>query len=171
MPLLIFILYVVAELAALIWVGSAIGVLATIGLLILGSLLGGALLRREGRRTLQALRASQATHTSPATGLADGALLGVGAFLLLIPGFVSDLAGMLLILPPTRALLRPVVKASVARRVQVVGTGMWTRSRSGSGQVIDGEVIEETDAERPSPGSATLGLPGDPEPPRGRSRP
>jgi len=63
MPVLIVVLYVVAELAAVIWVGSAIGVLATLGLLILGSVLGGALLRREGRRTLQALRASQNSGT------------------------------------------------------------------------------------------------------------
>ncbi|MGZ4552915.1 MAG: FxsA family protein, partial [Mycobacteriaceae bacterium] len=52
MPVLIFVLYVVAELAALIWVGGAIGVLPTVALLILGSVLGGALLRREGRRTM-----------------------------------------------------------------------------------------------------------------------
>jgi len=166
MPIRIFIVFVVAELAAVIWVGSAIGVLATLGLLILGSLLGGALLRREGRRTLQALRASQSTRTSPATELADGALLGVGAFLLLIPGFVSDLFGVLLILPPTRALLRPVVKASVARRVHVVGSGLW--ARSGRGQVIDGEVI---DPEVSAPKSSKLGLRGAPEPPFGRSRP
>ena len=166
MPILIFIGFVVAELAAVIWVGSAIGVLATLGLLILGSLLGGALLRREGRRTLQALRASQSTRNSPATELADGALLGVGAFLLFIPGFVSDLLGMLLILPPTRALLRPVVKASVARRVHVVGSGLW--ARSGRGQVIDGEVI---DPEVSAPRSSKLGLRGAPEPPFGRSRP
>jgi len=166
MPILIFIVFVVAELAAVIWVGSAIGVLATLGLLILGSLLGGALLRREGRRTLQALRASQSTRNSPATELADGALLGVGAFLLLIPGFVSDLFGILLVLPPTRALLRPVVKASVARRVHVVSSGLW--ARSGRGQVIDGEVI---DPEVPAPKSSKLGLRGAPEPPFGRSRP
>ncbi len=144
MPVLIVVLYVVAELAAVIWVGSAIGVLATLGLLILGSVLGGALLRHEGRRTMQALRASQGTRTSPATELADGALLGVGAFLLLIPG---------------------LVKASAARRVQVVGSTLWTRS--GRGQVIDGEVI---DPEVPAPKSSKLGLRGAPEPPFGRSR-
>ncbi len=153
MPVLIFIVYVIAELAALIWVGGAIGVLPTIGLLILGSVLGGALLRREGRRTMQALRASQNQHSSPATELADGALLGVGAFLLLIPGFVSDLAGLLLILPPTRAVLRPVVKASVARQVQVVGSGMWTRTRTpgGRGEVIEGEVIDGDVVNDPQP--------------------
>lgn len=144
MPVLIFVLYVVAELTALIWVGGAIGVLPTIALLILGSVLGGALLRREGRRTMQALREASSQHRSPSTELADGALLGVGAFLLLLPGFVSDVAGILLILPPTRWLLRPVVKASAARRVQLVGSGMWTRTRPAwsDGEVIDGEVID-----------------------------
>jgi UPF0716 protein FxsA len=170
MPVLIFIVYVIAELAALIWVGGAIGVLPTIGLLILGSVLGGALLRREGRRTMQALRASQNQHSSPATELADGALLGVGAFLLLIPGFVSDLAGLLLILPPTRAVLRPVVKASVARRVQVVGSGMWARTRTsgGRGEVIDGEVIAP-DSDTP-PNLSKRGLRSAPERPFGQSR-
>jgi UPF0716 protein FxsA len=144
MPVLIFVLYVVAELAALIWVGGAIGVLPTVALLILGSVLGGALLRREGRRTMQALREASSQHRSHSTELADGALLGVGAFLLLLPGFVSDVAGILLILPPTRWLLRPVVKASAARRVQVVGSGMWTRTRPAwsDGEVIDAEVID-----------------------------
>lgn len=160
MLVLIFLGYVVAELAALIWVGSAIGVLPTIGLLILGSLLGGALLRREGRRTLQALRAAQRGHTSPATELADGALLGVGAFLLVVPGFVSDVLGLLLIVPPTRALLRPVVKASVGRRVQVLNGGMWRRNRAGTvdGTVIDGEVIDDAVDTRPSRAGASRPL-------------
>lgn len=147
MPVLIFLLYVVAEIAALIWVGGAIGVLPTIGLLLVGSVLGDALLRREGRRTMQALRQASRQHRPASTELADGALLGVGAFLLLIPGFVSDLAGLLLILPPTRWLLRPVVKASVAHRVrlmgvQVVGSGMWARTATSPGGVVEGEVIE-----------------------------
>ena len=142
MPVLFFLLYMVAEVAVLIWVGGAIGVLPTIGLLVVGTVLGGVLLRREGRRTMHALQASRVQQTSPADGLADGALLGVGAFLVFLPGLVSDLLGILLILPPTRALLRPVIKASVARRVQVVGTGMWTRTRAGRSTVIEGEVID-----------------------------
>ncbi|MEO9223177.1 MAG: FxsA family protein, partial [Mycobacteriaceae bacterium] len=73
MPVLFFLLYVVAEVAALIWVGGAIGVLPTIGLLVAGTVLGGVLLRREGRRTMQALQASRVQQTSPADGLADGA--------------------------------------------------------------------------------------------------
>lgn len=147
MPVLIFVVYVVAEIAALVWVGGAIGVLPTIGLLVLGSVLGGALLRREGRRTMQALRQASRQHRSASTELADGALLGVGAFLLFIPGFVSDVLGLLLILPPTRWLLRPVLKASVARRAAVVSTGVWARAPfarppAGGGEVIEGEVVD-----------------------------
>lgn len=152
MPVLIFVLYVVAEVASLIWVGGAIGVLPTIGLLVLGSVAGGALLRREGRRTMQALRQASEQHRSPSTELADGAVLGVGAFLLLVPGFVTDLAGILLILPPTRWLLRPMVKASAARRVQVLGHGMWNRRGSEREEFIDGEVIDGEIIEAPPQG-------------------
>ncbi|WP_127782939.1 FxsA family protein [Rhodococcus sp. X156] len=168
MPVLIFALYAVAEVAALIWVGSALGVLPTVGLLVLGSLLGGYLLRREGQRGMQAIREAQ-RQGLPAqrhrqADYADVALRTGGALLLLVPGFVSAVLGLLLLLPPTRWLLRPVLKTVVARRVQVMTTNAFARfpgmgpgpaggagrfpgghRQGGYGDVIDGEVVDVHD--------------------------
>lgn len=104
--LLILIVATIAELAVLIGVGRAIGVLPTIGLLILTTLVGILLLRREGTRALLAFREAMRTRRPPARELVDGVLIAAAGILIVLPGFISDVFGLLLLLPPTRALLR-----------------------------------------------------------------
>ncbi|MDT7595360.1 MAG: protein FxsA [Pseudonocardiales bacterium] len=143
MPVLpVLLVATIVELAVFIAVGHAIGVLATVGLLILTSLVGTALLRREGARTLgafvEALRARRAPHRE----LLDGMLVTAAGVLVVVPGFVSDFLGLLLLLPPIRALVRRRILQSASRR---------TPARYAPSDVIEGEIVDEP----PAPRSAT----------------
>ncbi len=107
----------VIEIAVIIAVGRAVGGWWTVGLLIAFSVVGAWLVRREGRRTWGALRTALRTGRMPARELADAGLVLVGGTLLLAPGFVTDAAGLFLILPFTRPLTRVWLQAVVARRL------------------------------------------------------
>ena len=162
MAALLFVLFIVvpiAELYVIVQVGQAIGVLPTIALLLVDSVLGAWLLRREGARAWRAFQLALEEHRLPAREVADGALVLFGGALLLTPGFLSDLLGLLCLLPPTRAGLRGVLTALVARRFGVVGMagGVAARAarqrrRPSYGDVVEGEVVEDPGtAERPPP--------------------
>jgi UPF0716 protein FxsA len=120
MPLLLFVLFIVipiAELAVLIQIGQAIGVLPTIGLLILDSVLGAALMRSQGRAAWLRFNTALAEGRVPGREVIDGALVIFGGALLLTPGFLSDFLGLLLLLPPTRAAIRGVLVKRFAGRI------------------------------------------------------
>lgn len=104
--LLLLVIVPIVELTVIIQVGEWIGVLPTIALLIADSLLGAWLLRRQGRAAWLAFRSALGSGRVPARESIDGALVIAGGALMLTPGFVSDAVGALMILPPTRALLR-----------------------------------------------------------------
>lgn len=145
--LLILVVAAVVELSALIAVGKAIGVLATIGLLLLGSIVGVALLRREGSRTIAAFNEAVRTRRPPHRELADGVLIAAAGVLIVLPGFVSDVLGLLLLLPPVRALARHRMMRSAAKRTPFPAGGLgrgatWGGGRRAGGDVIDGEVVE-----------------------------
>ena len=155
-----FIVVPIAEIYVLVQVGEAIGVLPTIALLIVDSLVGAWLLKHEGAKAWQAFRLALDERRLPAREVADGALVVFGGALLLTPGFLSDILGLLCILPPTRAVLRGLLTAVVARRFGVVGLGSAAagqaarrRRPAGYGDVVEGEVVEGPGtAERPPPG-------------------
>ncbi|MGH3763842.1 MAG: FxsA family protein [Pseudonocardiaceae bacterium] len=144
MPVLLVLLAAtVIEVTVLVAVGHAIGVLATIGLLILASVVGAALLRREGARTLRAFVEALRTRKPPHQELLDGMLIAAAGVLIVLPGFVSDILGMLLLLPPTRALVRQRMLRSVS---------LGPPARFAPGAVIEGEVVDE-----PPPPRSTSG--------------
>jgi UPF0716 protein FxsA len=145
----------IAELFVLIQVGQRIGVLETIAVLVGISVLGAWLLKREGIRAWTAFTTATSSGRLPAREVADGALVMFGGALLLTPGFLTDVVGLLCLLPPTRVVLRRSLLALVTRRA--VGHGGWTpramrvrsyrAGRTGPGRpsgsrVIDGEVHE-----------------------------
>lgn len=109
-----------AELAVIVAAADAIGLGWTFLALIAMSVAGAWLVRREGsaiwRRANDELRAGR----MPARELLDGALALLGGALLLTPGFITDALGLVLLFPPTRALLRPLVVAFMARRARSV---------------------------------------------------
>ena len=123
--LLALIVVPVVEIYVLLQVGHQIGVLQTVLLLIAVSVLGTWLIRREGTRAWSALGAAIRAGRIPTREVADGALVVLGGALLLTPGFVTDIVGVLCIVPPTRTLLRRALIAQVARRA----TGGRSRRR------------------------------------------
>src|SRR3712207_1110622 len=119
MPILLFFLFIVVPLAELyvLWqVGSVIGILPTIGLLLLDSILGTLLLKSQGRHAWRRFNEATAAGRIPAREVADGALIILGGAFLLTPGFLTDIIGLLLLIPPTRAMFRKTVIGLFASR-------------------------------------------------------
>lgn len=108
MPLLflVFILVPIAELYVIIQVGQAIGVLPTIALLLVDSIAGSWLVRHQGRATWRRFSEALAAGRPPATEVIDGALVLMGGAFLLTPGFLTDILGAVLLVPPSRAVVR-----------------------------------------------------------------
>jgi UPF0716 protein FxsA len=102
MPLLLILLFPLAEIATFILIGGAIGVVRTLGLVIVSSLVGLVMLRDAGVMTALKLRRQKG---NPAAILAEGGARMLAGLLLLIPGFLTDIAAILVLIPATRALL------------------------------------------------------------------
>lgn len=145
---LAFIVIPLVEIYVLIQVGHVIGAWWTIFLLFLDSLIGGWLVKREGRRAWLALNAALQSGKMPARELADGALILVGGTLMLTPGFVTDGVGILLILPLTRPVIRGILTRYLGSRM-TAGIGFDPRTaqnRPGpgsGGSVVQGEVLDD----------------------------
>src|SRR5262245_55299059 len=122
---LLFLVIPFAELAVIITVASQIGVLETIGLLILVSVVGAWLCKREGMGVLRRTRDSLDRGELPHREVVDGGLILLAGALLITPGFLSDCLGILLLFPPTRAVARHIVLAWFSRYTVVgrVGRG------------------------------------------------
>jgi UPF0716 protein FxsA len=104
--ILIFIVVPIVEIFVIIQVGEAIGPLWTVALLIADSILGAMLMRSQGRAAWRRFQAALAEGRAPAREVLDGALVIFGGAFLLTPGFVTDIFGVLFLLPPTRAFIR-----------------------------------------------------------------
>jgi UPF0716 protein FxsA len=114
---LLFLVVPIIELALIIKIGAAIGALNTIGLLILSSVVGGWLMKREGLGVLRRIQASVASGRVPGAELIDAFLILLGGALMIAPGFLTDLLGIALLLPPVRAVVRRVLRRRFAARV------------------------------------------------------
>ena len=143
---LIFIVVPIIELYVIIQVGEAIGVWWTIALLIADSLLGSWLMRSQGRSVWRRFQETVQAGRMPHREVADGVLVIFGGALLLTPGFVTDIFGLFLILPPTRALVR----RTLMRRVTFgLVSGRYPRGAGGPGPDYDVEgTAVDTDQER-----------------------
>lgn len=104
---LLVLLLLLAEIAVLILVGQAIGVAGTLALVLLSMVAGLALLRWQGTATLMRIRAEAAGGRVPARPLLEGAVLAIAALLLIVPGFLTDMIGLLLFIPAVRQRLGP----------------------------------------------------------------
>ena len=112
---------IVAELYVIVAVAGAIGVLNTIGLLLLCSIVGAWLTKRVGVSVLTRLRRQIDAGQMPTNELIDAALVLGGGLFLLVPGFVSDGIGLLLLFPPTRAVARSRVRRRLRVRYVTIG--------------------------------------------------
>jgi len=137
-----FLVVPIVEIYVLIQVGQVIGAWWTVLLLIADSLFGSWLLKREGNRAWRALQGAFESGRMPTRELADAALIVFGGTLMITPGFVTDIVGLLAILPFTRPIARRMLGAFVARRVVVIRDA---RRPGPSDDVVRGEVIDPPD--------------------------
>jgi UPF0716 protein FxsA len=112
-----FLVVPVIEIAVIVQVGSWIGVLPTVALLLFESLVGAYVLKREGRRAWVTLRETLANGVMPDVALLDAALVLIGGTLLLTPGFVTDIVGFACVLPFSRPAIRRLVTRLILRQI------------------------------------------------------
>jgi UPF0716 protein FxsA len=153
--LALFVVVPIVELAAILRVGAWIGFWPTLALLVLDSVLGAMLMRSQGRAAWGRFNATLAAGRPPAREVLDGVLVIFGGALLLTPGFVTDVVGIALLAPPTRALVRRVLVRRFAQRMVASAAsatfarrGARPRPGSGAGFDVDGTA---TEVERPTP--------------------
>lgn len=137
LPLLL-VLGVVLEVAVIIGVVRLIGGWWTIGLLLAESALGAWLVTREGGRAWRALREAVRSGTMPGREVADAMLVLLGGLLLLLPGFVTDVIGFVLVLPFTRGPARRLLARVVGGRMPPSVT-----RPAEPGEVLRGRVVDE----------------------------
>jgi UPF0716 protein FxsA len=118
---ILFIVVPILELWLIIEIGSLIGVWPTIALLLADALLGSLLLRHQGRGAGRRVNQALAERRVPGKEVADGLLIAIGGTLLLAPGFLTDIVGLLFLIPPTRAIVRRLLKGMVGKRILVMG--------------------------------------------------
>ena len=129
-----------AEIFVFVEVGARIGAWPTVALTVLAALTGLGLLRRQGLSTLARLRAALARDELPATELFHGACVLLAGALLLMPGFLSDVAGLLLFIPALRAALGRRLRRHVSMHGRT-----WIAGRPAhrsAGKVIEAEYEE-----------------------------
>jgi UPF0716 protein FxsA len=145
----LFVLWAFAELWVVVQVAGAIGVGSTLLLLIAVSLVGAWLVKHQGLGMWRRIREQLNRGQMPGRELVDGGLILLAGALLFVPGFITDVCGLLLLLPPVRALVRTML----ARRFQLRLAG---RVIGPSGRVIDVYDTRATDDDGPPPSPRSL---------------
>jgi UPF0716 protein FxsA len=151
----------IIELAAFVFVADHVGFLAAVALVILCSAGGIALVKREGLGVWGQAQERFRAGETPATELLNGLLLLVAGLLMAIPGFVTDALGLLLLIPPIRALVRTLAFGRFERQLRdavVTGPGGMTFGATNSGRTFTGPAtygavdVNEVDGESTSAG-------------------
>ncbi|MFZ1412745.1 MAG: FxsA family protein [Micropruina sp.] len=167
LPLILvgFIAVPILEVWLLTVVGTQIGLLPTVGILIAEAALGAWLMRREGAKAWKALQDSFNSGKMPAGELADAALVLVGGVLLMLPGFFTDVIGLLFLLPFTRPLARALIGFVIARQVAKSGVDLSAmRVRMDRSTVIEGETVPDPSPNSPKPSDPNTVIKGEVEP-------
>ncbi|WP_454790615.1 FxsA family protein [Mycolicibacterium lutetiense] len=150
----LFLIYLLAEMAVMVGLVATIGfgytVLLLLASFVIGLVLAGSQLNRHIRRLRTGLSGGL---SDPQGAVSDSLLVALGTVLVVIPGLASSVLGALLLLPPTRAAARPVLTGLVARRMPLIvaapagfgGPSGTAAYRHGTGDYIDGEVIDVND--------------------------
>lgn len=131
MPILILLLlWPILEIAGFILVGREIGVLATIGLIFLGGIVGSVLLRYQGFGVLSRIQKEVESGRNPGRDIAHGVMILVAGALLLLPGFLSDVLGLALFIPPVRDFAWRFLRSRVNFAEIRVGRGFGQPARN-----------------------------------------
>ena len=136
--ILVFLVLPVAELYVILKVGDSIGILWTLFLLAADSVLGALLLRAQGRTVWGRFNAALSEGRIPHREVMDGVLVIFGGAFLITPGFITDILGVLLLLPPTRAVVRRLIVQRLGRRVTIGMAG----TRPARGYDVEGSASE-----------------------------
>jgi len=155
--ILLFVVAPLVELAVIVQVATGIGVLNTIGLLIAVSIVGAWLAKREGGAVLRRIQLSLDRGELPSKEVADGGLILLAGALMIAPGFISDCLALVLLFPPTRALVRGPVMRAFMRRGRVIASSTW--SSRGPGRTT-AAVWDVESWEDPPPAAASGELGG-----------
>jgi UPF0716 protein FxsA len=142
----LFIVVPIVELYVIIQIGSLIGVWPTIALLLADALLGSLLLRHQGRGAWRRFNQAIAERRFPGREVADGLLIAIGGTLLLTPGFVTDILGAIFLIPPTRAIVRHLLRGYMVRRFVIAGgpaPGGWTSPTRGYDYDSTAEEVDD----------------------------
>lgn len=140
--LLAFLLIPVVEFAVIVEVASRIGTLETIAVLLVVSIAGAWLVRREGMGVLRRIQAQLGRGSVPDKELVDGGLILFAGGLMLTPGFLTDIVGLLLLFPPTRLVARSALLRRFSSRVRIMTpTGVRRPSRDRGG-VVDVDSVD-----------------------------
>jgi UPF0716 protein FxsA len=151
MPLLLIVVFIVvpiAELYVILQVGDAIGAPLTILLLVIDSLIGSLLLRNQGRSVWRQFSQALAEGRMPHRELFDGIAVIFGGAFLITPGFLTDIIGLLLLIPPSRSLLRRFAARRLGKRFglsMVSGVAGRARRRPPSDDFVEGTATEHHD--------------------------
>jgi len=128
--IVLFIVVPLAEIAVIIEVGSTLGAVPTIGLLLIISLVGAWMVKRQGLSVLRRIAGQLDAGRVPGAELVDGAAVLLAGALLLTPGFITDTAGLILLIPPVRAGFRAVLRRRFIFRL-ALGPGERRGERPG----------------------------------------
>jgi UPF0716 protein FxsA len=133
---LVFLLVPLVEIACFVLIGQAIGLLPTLGGVLVTALIGAVVLRQQGLSLIAEIRTTMGRGQLPGRAIAEAMMVGVAGLLLLLPGYFSDLIGILLLVPAVRSLLYGLLRS----RVMVVATAGGTQSR-GEGR-LGGDTVD-----------------------------
>jgi UPF0716 protein FxsA len=139
---LLFLVLPVAELYVILKVGDSIGVWWTLLLLAGDSLLGTVLLRSQGRTVWRRFNAAMSEGRLPHREVMDGVLVIFGGAFLITPGFITDVVGVLLLLPPSRAVIRGILVRRLSRRAAEGVAGARASRGPRRTQDVDGSATE-----------------------------
>jgi len=146
--LLLFILVPVAEIIVIFKVAGHLGWLETLSILLLVSIFGAWLVRREGINTLVRIQGDLARGVVPTKQIVDGLLILVAGALLLTPGFLTDIAGLLLLFPPTRIAVRSLLIRRYRTRIDAYQRGATPGPRMWTHFVVDDDIVDTQGRER-----------------------
>jgi UPF0716 protein FxsA len=145
--ILVFLVAPLVELAVIVQVAGTVGVANTIGLLIAVSLLGAWLAKREGLGVLRRIQTALDRGQVPSTEVVDGGLILFAGALMIAPGFISDALALLLLIPPTRAVIRLPVLRYVARRGRIAAGNRFGGFQATGARVRDDGGVDVWDVE------------------------
>ena len=149
------------ELALLLWINEQTSLAFTIGLVIVTGIVGAALARWQGVRTVMRIQQQMAAGQMPADAMLDGVLILLAAAVLVTPGILTDAVGFLLLLPPCRQWIKRIVRRRLETRMKASAQGatayhfQWSAGGGASSKdwdddVIDARIVEPGEREKPA---------------------